>query len=1218
MKPGEASAIPMSAWDKRYAPPHPALSPQGGRGKTPPTVTNCVLHPADHTVIADWPRQLREGAVVGWPQVAPAGFPWLTAALARACPERVILVVVDGLKTQDLFYQDVCSWLTVAAGIGGDHVPPADGQPVWPRPVLFYPEWEVLPHEARLPHADVISERLTALVELSQPGGPPSRGAPLLVASVAALMQKTLAPARLKSGLRRLEKGEALDPLDLVEWLESQGYEPEAKVTQKGELALRGGILDVFPLTSPWPVRLEFFGNELESLRYFDPATQISREPVERVTLGPAGELGLLKQALLRGGEAPPGTLLDYLPSDAILIACEPARLRQQAGDYGRQIPSGDPFFAGWEEFLAGGQQRGMARLELAEESLPVAGGDHSQNDLGPVVQSLEAFCALDTPAPAAVVAERRQEELFNQIHRWLRQGQAVMVFFNSEGERQRFDEIWRELGLAAPEGAREGLTVCLSPLSRGFSCEAARLVVVTDAEIFGRYKIQRPRRLKSPHAQAVRSVLDLDFAELEPGDFVVHLQYGIGRYAGLQCPAGGDGRECLVIEYAPAREGETAPRLHVPLSEAHLVSKYIGAGRAAPPLNKLSGARWAKTKAQTEAAVMDVAADLLRIQAARASQPGHACGLDTPWQREFESAFIYEETPDQQRAIEAAKRDMEQPKPMDRLVCGDVGFGKTEVAIRAAFKAVMDGRQVAVLAPTTVLAQQHYNTFRERMADYPVKVEVLSRFRSPRQQGQVLRLLAAGGVDIVVGTHRLLQKDVAFKELGLVIVDEEQRFGVRHKERLKQLRHLVDVLTLTATPIPRTLHLALMGVRDLSTIETPPQDRLPVETIVAPFDERLIRDAIQRELNRQGQVYYLHNRIQDLDAVAARLKTLVPSARIVVGHGRMKGDRLEKVMTRFVNGEADVLVSTSIIENGLDIPNANTIIINHAHRFGLSDLYQLRGRVGRYKNQAYAWLLIPRHAALLADARKRISAIRQYSTLGSGFKIALRDLEIRGAGNLLGTEQSGHINAVGFDLYCQLLKQSVARLKGEPVKPRVETQVHLDFILLNAALAPQAPAAKPARQRAPQEPDIQVPREVAVYAEAGGAGPAEAAALDAPPVTPAAAHLPVHYIGEPALRVEAYRKLAQATMAEELEKLQNEWRDRFGPLPEAAELLLLLQEIKILADRRQVTWVETKGDRLMLKRQGDYLLVDGRFPRLEKRTARARLKEIKRFLTAL
>jgi transcription-repair coupling factor (superfamily II helicase) len=584
---------------------------------------------------------------------------------------------------------------------------------------------------------------------------------------------------------------------------------------------------------------------------------------------------------------------------------------------------------------------------------------------------------------------------------------------------------------------------------------------------------------------------------------------------------------------------------------------------------------------------VRDIAAELLQIQAVRESQSGHAFKPDLPWQREFESAFIFEETPDQWRAIQETKSDMEKPRPMDRLICGDVGFGKTEVAIRAAFKAVMDGKQVAVLVPTTVLAQQHFNTFRERMADYPIRIELLSRFRTRRQQQRVVKDLTAGGVDIVIGTHRLLQDDIAFKNLGLVVIDEEQRFGVLHKEKFKRLRTLVDVLTLSATPIPRTLYLALTGARDMSTIQTPPQDRLPVETIVTQFDERVIRDAIQRELNRGGQVFFLHNRVMTIQTMADRLKRLLPHARIVVGHGQMDADELEEVMTKFVNGEADVLLSTTIIESGLDIPNANTIIIDRADRFGLSDLYQLRGRVGRYKHQAYAYLLLPRHVSLLTDVRKRISAIRQYSTLGSGFKIAMRDLEIRGAGNLLGAEQSGHITAVGFELYCQLLKQSVSALKGEKVKPRVEVSVKLDFLEMNAGEQTEVGSARCA-DRTPQRG------------------------------VPTTASLQHNYVTEPQHRIEIYRKLAQANEKSALENLQKELRDRFGPLPPQVELLLQVAELKILASEKAVTAIEVKDDKLMLTRQGDFITLDEKFPRLTKKQVSARLKEIKKLLLAI
>jgi len=555
----------------------------------------------------------------------------------------------------------------------------------------------------------------------------------------------------------------------------------------------------------------------------------------------------------------------------------------------------------------------------------------------------------------------------------------------------------------------------------------------------------------------------------------------------------------------------------------------------------------------------------------------------------------------------------------MDRLICGDVGYGKTEVAIRATFKAVMGGKQVAVLVPTTVLAQQHFNTFCERLADYPVRVELLSRFRTAGEQQRVVRDLVAGAVDVVIGTHRLVQDDIAFKDLGLVIVDEEQRFGVMHKEKFKQLRRLVDVLTLSATPIPRTLYLALTGARDMSTIETPPQDRLPVETIVTQYDERTIRDAIQRELNREGQVFYLHNRVFDIDAVAQRLRALLPKARIVVGHGQMPADELEEVMARFVNGDADLLLSTTIIESGLDIPNANTIIIDRADRFGLSDLYQLRGRVGRYKHQAYAYLLLPRHAGLLTDARKRIRAIKQYSTLGSGFKIAMRDLEIRGAGNLLGAQQSGHITAGGFELYCQLLKQSIGALKGEIVKPSLDVQVRLDFLALSPAEeSGRSEPASQVRRRRSATP-ILVPRETASYLTEIGPGDREPNSGNLRPgMRRSAAYIPLNYVSDSRQRIEVYRKLAEVMDESGLETLRAQLRDRFGPLPPAMQLLLELGKLKLLGRQRDIAVIETKGDKLMLRRAGDYITPGGKFPRLTKKEPKARLREIKRFIDAL
>jgi transcription-repair coupling factor (superfamily II helicase) len=804
-------------------------------------------------------------------------------------------------------------------------------------------------------------------------------------------------------------------------------------------------------------------------------------------------------------------------------------------------------------------------------------------------------------------------------MQHWSADGFSLHVLCSNDGERQRFEELWREQFKSFPSTLHaQRLT-----LSRGFLWPDAKLAVITDSEIFGRYKLVRPRRKFHAMAQPA------DWTELQEGDFVVHVQHGVGKYLGLKTieatvpapvgelfearPATTQLQEVLAIEYA------NEARLYVPVDHAHLVSKYVGAGKRIPKLHELGGTLWQRQKFTAERAIMDLASELLEIQAARESLEGHTFAPDTPWQREFEAAFPYDETPDQDTAIEEMKTDMESRKPMDRLICGDVGYGKTEVAIRAAFKAVMDGMQVAVLCPTTVLAEQHWNTFRERMAGFPITVEMLSRFRTPREQKKIVKLLREGGVDIVIGTHRLLSSDIFFKNLGLVVIDEEQRFGVLHKERFKQLRKLVDVLTLTATPIPRTLYLSLTGARDMSTIETPPQDRLPVETIITPYDERLIKTAIQREINRGGQVYFLHNRVQSIDAVAERLRQLVGQAsslpagssqqlgkletyptrpvRIDIGHGQMSDDELEGVMHRFVAGHIDVLVCTTIIESGLDIPNANTIIIDRADRFGLADLYQLRGRVGRWKHQAYAYILVPRHMQLVQTARKRISAIKQYSSLGSGFKIAMRDLEIRGAGNILGAEQSGHITAIGFDLYCQLLKESVARLKGEKPKRRPQVTMKLDFL---TSLEP-APSG-----------GVTVP--VAAVASSVNQ---EDRKRDAR-ATDSLARIPADYISDSRLRIDAYRKIAQVSELAEVSALRIEFRDRYGPLPREVKLLLQCAEVKILAGHANVDTVETRDDKIMLSQRSVLFQLAGKFPRLTATKPEGKLTEIKKLLESL
>ena len=792
------------------------------------------------------------------------------------------------------------------------------------------------------------------------------------------------------------------------------------------------------------------------------------------------------------------------------------------------------------------------------------------------------------------VLAEAKRAQFVERLQEWRANNAKIVIYFQTEGEIERFREIMA--------GAIEDVEFVEGTLGRGFCFPGANLVVLSAAELFGRFAAHPRRRLR----RAERHRVQIDFSELNEGDLVVHLEHGIGRFLGLdkfvvgQAPRlpstdgtgsasgalalqqQGQRQEVLVLEFADEA------KLYVPLEQAYLVSRYVGAGKKSPPLSSLGDGRWARAKIKAVASIFDYAGKMLAVQAERETHPGYGFAPDTKWQAEFEHSFPFRETPDQMKAIIDTKIDMERPQPMDRLICGDVGFGKTEVAVRAAFKAVMDGKQVAVLAPTTVLAQQHFEVFRQRMLDYPVRIEMLSRFRSQSEQKKVLQLLRKGGVDIVIGTHRLISGDVVFKDLGLVVIDEEQRFGVLHKEKFKELFKLVDVLTLSATPIPRTLYLSLVGVKDMSTIETPPLNRLPVETVVSAYDDRLIRAAIDRELERQGQVFFLHNRVATIERVRDRVVDLCPSARVEIGHGQMDADELEGVMARFIAGKIDVLVCTTIIESGLDIPNANTIIIDRADQFGLADLYQLRGRVGRADHKAYAYLLLPREMMTVGAARKRISAIKQYSSLGAGFRIAMRDLEIRGAGSILGTAQSGHIVAIGFDLYCQLLKQAVAQVKGKRPRFRLDVDVKLDFVATNEAELVAPPIS---------------------VARASGLRPQTASETHALHRIPA--FIPITYISDPGLRIRAYRTVAEITSHEQLDRLRRDWRDRFGPFPPAVDNLFSLIEIKLAAAKSGVSRVEVRERKLMLTRRGDFILVAGKFPRLVGAKIEQHLREI-------
>ncbi len=972
----------------------------------------------------------------------------------------------------------------------------------WHPTALFLPEAEFAAVENILPDPEISAERLELLKRVSTETGPH-----LVVATRASLDQKAPKRSALSSSTLRLKRGRKETMEDLLQSLGRAGYERVGQVTTRGQFAVRGGILDLYSWQAQLPVRAEFFDDEIESLREFDIDTQTSVRHLQVVDV------------LLGATDDQSATVRDYIAADHLQIAIE--------SDEGQvQISEGA---------AAGSREEDYS-------------GAFHEADVG------------DFAVGDFAMGEAKRSQFASRLAGWKKESASVVIYFQTEGEIERFREI-----MAGSQGALDNVALLEGTLARGFTFPAADLVVLSGAELFGRATTHGRRRLQRAE-KAGRNRAQIDFSELTEGDLVVHLEHGIGRFLelGKMPSASGDLQEVLTLEFADDA------RLYLPLEQAYLVSRYVGVGKKSPPLSSLADAKWSRAKKNAVASIFDYAGKMLTVQAERETQIGHAFGPDTKWQHEFEHSFPFRETADQARAISDTKRDMEQARSMDRLICGDVGFGKTEVAIRAAFKSVMAGKQVAVLTPTTVLAQQHFETFRQRMLDYPVRVEMLSRFRSHAEQKAVLKDLATGGIDVVIGTHRLISGDVVFKDLGLVVIDEEQRFGVLHKEKFKELFKLVDVLTLSATPIPRTLYLSLVGVKDMSTIETPPLNRLPVETVVCGYDERIIRDAINRELERQGQVYFLHNRVQSIDKMRDRIADLCPGARVDIGHGQMESDELESVMQRFVAGATDVLVCTTIIESGLDIPNANTIIIDRADRFGLADLYQLRGRVGRAEHKAYAYLLLPREMMTVGAARKRINAIKQYSSLGAGFRIAMRDLEIRGAGSILGTQQSGHIVAVGFDLYCQLLKQAVAQLKGERYKARLEVSVQLDFVATNEA-------------------------------EFAQLGPAERLP----------AFIPTQFISETPLRIQAYRHLAQISTREQWDRLRKEWRDRFGAFPPAVDNLLALTEIKLAAAKAGFTRVEVRDGKLMLTRRGDYILIGGKFPRLSGDNLQRKLAEV-------
>jgi transcription-repair coupling factor (superfamily II helicase) len=1028
--------------------------------------------------------------------------------------------------------------------------------------ILQFPVMHLLPYQILAQSTEVAAQRLRVLEILlrREPG--------VIIAPVEAMLRCLTPPEQFKAAVLRLAVGDQIDLEKLVYDLSGMGYERVELIEGRGQFARRGGILDIFPMTAHRPYRLEFFDDEVDTIRRFNIASQRSEEKVSELVLFPASEL--IADAANRA-KARQRFEKEYLTQCRKLEETgEPGALQQLREKYGAILDSFDGYFNGIEQFMPYFYPETVTLLDYLPEQTPVylddplrlkevvelsqreRAGTYSEllvkgkllpgqlrtytdwEHLSAGLGSRPAICSSLLPRRPGFIAIQQSfnlpgkpvpsflgklELLAEELRHWRSAGYAVVLYVSGQQRAQQMLHSFREHNIDAfyanslKGHVRPGNVVLANGhIESGFGLPFCRLVVLTEGDIIGRRK-KASREVKRADKLA-------PFVDLKTGDYVVHVHHGIGRYLGVT-PLNIQGikKEYLLIKFA----GED--KLYVPVDQVGLIQKYLGGEGEAPRLSRLGGAEWAKAKSKVKAAVREMAQDLLKLYAARETIKGYAFSKDTVWQSEFEEAFPFEETPDQLRAVNEIKADMESPRPMDRLLCGDVGYGKTEVALRAAFKAVMDGKQVALLAPTTILAQQHYNTFLERFKGFPVNIDVLSRFRSPREQRQVLRELGKGMVDIVIGTHRLLQDDVKFKDLGLMIVDEEQRFGVAHKEKLKLISKNVDVVTLSATPIPRTLQMSLVGMRDTSILETPPENRYPVQTYVLEEDPVLIREAIRREMGRGGQVFYVYNRIYDMDRVANWLLDLVPEARIAVAHGQIKEDVLERIMLDFMNHKYDVLLCTTIIENGLDIPNVNTLIVKDSGMMGLAQLYQLRGRVGRSNRVAYAYFTYRKDKSLGEAAEKRLAAIREFTELGSGFKIAMRDLEIRGAGNILGVEQHGHIAAVGFDLYSRLLEEAVREAKG------VEAPV-------------------------PAETSIELPVE---------------------------AYIPDAYIPDTNQKVAIYKRIASFDSLEEIPDMEDELVDRYGDLPAPVNNLLAVARIRVLAGKLKIKSISLVSNQLRL-----------------------------------
>jgi len=901
--------------------------------------------------------------------------------------------------------------------------------------------------------------------------------APLIVtAYVGAAMQSVPTPEAVAGATRTIRVGERIDEVALKRWLAEAGFHATTAVQLPGEFSQRGGILDVYSPDQPSPIRIELFDDEIESIRRFDPASQRSIEPLKSVDIAAVG-----------GGKDSTGPLADYLPDDTIVLIVDPGECQKSADTLLARIADTSQFL-GYESLV---KTFATKRIATAATLGEASGDEHIHLR----TTTVESFAG-------AIDQTRSRVDL-------IAAGHDVFVVGDTPADGERLTEL-----LADTDAARSGkLHLVVAGLSGGFRLAAAEVLVLTGAELFHRSPIRRGR--SRSRGKPIDSL-----TQLEAGDLVVHLSYGIGLYRGLKhIDKSGQQQEHLAIEF------DEGTIIYVPAARIGLIQRYVGGGSSRPRLAKVGGQSWGKTRKAVESAVVDMASELLELQADRNSKIGIVFDADNHWQHQFDASFPYVPTTDQVRAIDACKDDMEGTRPMDRLICGDVGYGKTEVAMRAAFKAVVSGYQVAVLVPTTVLAEQHYHSFTQRMAEFPVEIQKLSRFATAAEQKETVKQLKRGKVDIVIGTHRLASKDVDFSNLGLVIIDEEQRFGVAVKERLKTLHRNVDVLTLSATPIPRTLHMALVGVRDISNLETPPEERMAVETRVGRWDNKILRSAIVRELNRGGQIFFVHNRIGDMANIAAKIKEVVPEVRLQIGHGQMNEGELERVMVDFVEHKFDLLLATTIIESGLDIPNANTIFIDDADHYGLSELHQLRGRVGRYKHQAYCYLMVQPHKHLSPEASKRLRAIEEFSQMGAGFAISMRDLEIRGAGNLLGTQQSGHIAAIGYELYCNLLEDAVRRAQNLP--PKISAEVDIDL--------------------------------------------------------PVEAFLSPDYVADLRHKIDLYRRIARINHADQISEIRDELIDRFGPLPESGNRMLRIAELRLDAALWQISAITSDSRFLVL-----------------------------------